>query len=333
MTVLVLVHQRLDYLPEALGSVLDVAGAADPPEILLVGPRAPPILDRPRFRPVRFVASAEPGVAGKIADGLREAHGDLIAFLEDDDRYASGRIRETIRLFGEHPSLGFLQNGYRPVGPDGAPAPGRGPHRRLRERWNRRGPVEIRGPRTGRALRVLRGIPAGFNTSSMTIRRSLLDGSDWWFRRCGMLADVALLYAALASPQDLLMTPEPWTDLRIHGESHSDPVGDEGSEQMAQRRAFLEGLHPARQVLREVVAGIPALRRAVDGQQASEEVIRLLRSPSAARPEFGAAVLESLARWETFEVAHRKGAIPLGMLATLSPGLGRRLYRFARRFQ
>lgn len=333
LTVLVLVHERLDYLPDALESVLARPGTHNPPEVLLVGPRPPPILGDPRFRPVRFVPSDEPGVAGKIADGLREARGELVAFLEDDDRYAPARIPEAIRLFGERPSLGYLQNGYRTVGPDGDPAPGRCPHRRLRARWIRQGPVDLRGPRTPRALSVLRGIPAGFNTSSMTIRRSLLEGSPGWFRRCGMLADTALLYAALASPLDLRLTPEPWTELRVHGESHSDPVGGDGPEQMARRRMFLEALRPARQVLRERVAGSPTLRRAVEGQEASEEVIRLLRDPSASRRELGAAVLASVARWDTFEVAHRRGAIPLGVLGGLSPRLGHRLYRSARRFQ
>ncbi|MFG1530452.1 MAG: glycosyltransferase [Thermoplasmata archaeon] len=330
LTVIALVHRRLDYLAEALDSALAQSDPEAPPELLLVGPRRPPILDEPRFRPVRFVASAEPGVAGKISDGLREAHGDLVAFLEDDDRYAAGRIHDAVRLFRERPALGYLQNGYRPIGPDGAPAPGRGPHPRRRERWIRRGPVELRGPRTRRALTVLGGIPAGFNLSSMTIRRSLLDGIDGWLRRMGMLADSALLYAALASPFDLRLTPEPWTELRVHAHSHSDPAGDDGPESMAQRRAFLEGLRPARRVLRERVAGVPALDRALDGQVASEEVIRLLRDPSAARPEMAAAVIATLSRWETFEVAQRRGAIPLGLLATVSPGLGHRLYRIAR---
>ncbi len=332
-TILVLVHDRLDFLAEALESALAAPAPGRPPEVLLVGPRPPPILGETRFRSVRFVASDEAGVAGKIADGLRAARGTLVTFLEDDDRYAPDRIREATRRFREHPSLGFLQNGYLPIGPDGTPAPGHGPHRRLRDRWIRRGPVWIIGPRTGRTLSALRGVPAGFNTSSMTIRRSLLDGSDVWLRRCGMLADTALFYAALASPWDLLLTPEPWTDLRIHRSSHSDPVGSDGPEEMDRRRAFLDGLRPARRVVRERVAGRPALGRALDGQEASEEVIRLLRVPSANRQEIGAAVLATLARWETFEVAHRKGAIPLGMVAVLSPSLAHRLYRSARRYQ
>ena len=333
LTVLVLVHQRLDYVAEALDSALAQSDPWEPTEVLLVGPRRPPILDAPRFQPVRFVPSEEPGVAGKVADGLRDAHGELIAFLEDDDRYATGRIREAIRQFRECPSLGYLQNGYRPIGPDGRPAPGRSPHRRLRERWVRRGPVELRGPRTGRSLAALRGIPAGFNLSSMTIRRSLLEGSDRWLRRCGMLADSAILYAALASPLDLRLTPEPWTELRVHPGSHSDPAGDDVPGSMDRRRAFLESLGPARSVLRERVVDHPTLRRAWEGQAASEEVIRLLRDPSVLRPEIAKAVVVALTRWETFEVAQRKGALPLGLFAVLSPRLGHRLYRRARRFQ
>lgn len=329
ISVVVLAHRRLQFLADALDSALD----SDADEILLVAPEEPAILCDPRYRGVRFVGSPYTGVAGKIADASAEAQGDLVSFLEDDDLYAPGRLERVRAVFAREENLGWLQNGYCPFETLGQPYRGNYPHRRALQRWQHRGAVWIRGERSSSSLRALAGIPAGFNTSSMTVRRPLLASWAPLLTRCGMLADTALLYAALASPYDLLLTPEPWTFLRVHPQSHSDPMESMDPEAMARRRKFLEELRPGREAIREFLQlhGSAPLRRALEGQCASEEVIHSLRSPTSTRRSLAALCAAAMRRYETFEVQNRRGAVALGLLAVVSPSWGHSIYRTARR--
>ncbi|WP_019962129.1 glycosyltransferase family 2 protein [Woodsholea maritima] len=100
ITVLIPTYKRPDSLARALKSVF---AQSRPPDEILVVDNAPgsgvraviAALESRRTAPVRYVAEPNPGVANVRNVGFREAQGDMIAML-DDDETASPTWLETL---------------------------------------------------------------------------------------------------------------------------------------------------------------------------------------------------------------------------------------------
>ena len=56
-------------------------------------------------------------------NGLKEATGDIITFLDDDDTYAPNRLEYVYNIFTYNPDIGYLQHSRRQVGIDGNISP------------------------------------------------------------------------------------------------------------------------------------------------------------------------------------------------------------------
>ncbi len=116
---------RAGMLRAAVASA--AAGGAD--EIVVVRPYDGAIPDwEGRYRDVR---SQDPTLAGKQADGVEAATGDVVAFLDDDDLWKPEKVGVLRERFGARPELILLNHAYdqideagRPIGP-GVPREGR----------------------------------------------------------------------------------------------------------------------------------------------------------------------------------------------------------------
>jgi hypothetical protein len=327
-SVVVIFHSRVEFLRHSIGSVLSQTLDQGRFEVILVGPSRPPFLEESAFKTkVHFVGSSAAGIGGKIADVAEQCSGDIVTFLEDDDIYRADRLERVDVAFREG-RLTYLQNGYAPINELGVPRFGHFPHQSKMEQWKRLGPITLTGRPSGAELRILRRIPAGFNNSSISIRRSVLD--DGWdlLRRVDLLADITLLYLGLTHPGHLRFDPDPWTSLRVHSQSLSNPTGltlglamERLSEFSLRTRAGTgELLAYARKVGPEPVA------REVEGQSAILDLIFQLRSPLADSRACARAWIKSLSRLDTFEVLSRAGALPLGAVASVMPSVGHSLY-------
>ncbi len=69
-----------------------------------------PYLDR-----IRYVYQQNQGVAAARNCGIREAQGQLIAFLDQDDFLLSDKLAAQVALFDAQPSLGIVNSGWRIV--------------------------------------------------------------------------------------------------------------------------------------------------------------------------------------------------------------------------
>jgi Glycosyl transferase family 2 len=105
------------------------AGASGADEIVVVRPYAGPIDGwEGRYRDVR---SSDPTLAGKQADGVEAAVGEVVAFLDDDDLWKPEKVGVLRERFSARPELILLNHAYdridaagRPLGP-GTPSEGR----------------------------------------------------------------------------------------------------------------------------------------------------------------------------------------------------------------
>jgi len=333
LSVVVIHHQRFQYLLSAIDSAVRQSLPRNQYEVVSVGPEPlASIREGLRALDVHSIVSAGEGIGEKIADALPSLGGKVVTFLEDDDRYLPERLKTVFDNFQKNPQLGYFQNCVRPIDSDGHDYPGRFVHRRELERWARSQTREFGSRPVSSGLAKLRGLPAGFNNSSIAIRKELLDAHGGELAKIGLLADGYLLYVGLASGLDLRFDPTPLTQFRVHALSTSNPSPEATPTDLTGLRNFLSVTQPARAEFLRVVGGwgIPELTRAAEGQLWSETLIYRLRDPDSTRADLGRATLQSAARWDTFEVRSRGGAVPLGFAACLSPRLGHRIYRDTR---
>ena len=120
LSIIIPTFQRVDMLEEALRSVLRIEGLSL--EVLVVdddaGASAAPVIDKlndPRIHYFRF----EPSSAGRPALlrnwAARMARGELLYFLDDDDRVVDGAVSAACRLLRES-DAGVLVGGITPFG-------------------------------------------------------------------------------------------------------------------------------------------------------------------------------------------------------------------------
>jgi hypothetical protein len=328
LSVIVIFHSRLTYLAEAIASVTHQSLSRDRYEIIVVGPKRPEVLDRDSLdHEVKFVESSASSLGGNILDGLHRSSGEVATMLEDDDRYLPRRL-ECVQEAFQDSELTFLQNGYSPIDALGNPFRGRFPHDSELARWRRIGTVTVPGRPPRHSLRVLSRIPAGFNNSSISIRRKVLSDGIGLLGRTDFLSDVTLLYLGLTHRGVLRFDPTPLTQLRVHAESVSNPASGPAKQALESLHRFSNQTQVGRRQLLTYVekVGPTSVTRQVEGLIAISDALLQLRSSRHSSRELSRALLSAVSRLDTFEVESRAGAILLAMTTLACPPLGKAAY-------
>ena len=322
LTVITIFHDRTHYLPEAVRSVLSQA-EDDLVEVLVVGPSRPEsIADLIDAGSVRFVPCSEPSLGAKVARGIEAAGGDFVAFLEDDYTFAESKVATLLRQFSTNPHLAYFQNGFDLIDSRGGAYGGRYVRRPAMRRWAQHGRIRVRGRATGRELRVLAWVPAGHSLSSMAVRRRLVADRVALIREVGYAIDLSIFAIALVTADtELVLDPISLTHLRVH-DTLSNPQKVETLTVLTQ--LAWDGRHALLQFVNS--AGPRDLTRAWEGLTAASDFIHYLKTGVTSRRTFAAALLTSLAHWDSFGVQSRWPFVALGLVSTVSPRLGRATY-------
>ncbi|MCI4356971.1 MAG: glycosyltransferase family 2 protein, partial [Thermoplasmata archaeon] len=196
ISALVLAHDRRDFLPVAVRSVLNQTLPSEEMELVIVHTGASFPLDSPRpdLR-IRLIPTEKRTIGEKLALGIAECRGRAVAVLEDDDVWAPTKLARVAEAFHQHPNLGFYHNDFvvwhasdpaAPTPPELGSVGPSGTH--FADRY-RPSTLPVRAAR-----RILRygGL---LNASSISVRRDLL------------LPSLETLTRATASPELGLFVP------------------------------------------------------------------------------------------------------------------------------
>ena len=124
ISVIVTAYRRRQYLYNALLSVKAQTLPRDKYEVIVVKDFEDPQVDGLiKEMGWRSVYSDEEYQGRMYLNGLKEANGDIIAFLDDDDVYVPNKLEYVYNVFSQNPDVGYLQHSYTLVGPDGSPRP------------------------------------------------------------------------------------------------------------------------------------------------------------------------------------------------------------------
>ncbi|MCI4345579.1 MAG: glycosyltransferase family 2 protein [Thermoplasmata archaeon] len=334
LTVVLFVHGARQWLGEALDSIAAQRLESSSFETLVVGTLPEP--ERSRLlagRSARFLEVEGPELGRKAAAALAASRGEVLVFLEDDDRFAPTKLAEVLDRFDADPTLTYYHNSFLAIDESGRALDPPYFRRDAVVRTARLGRVLV-SPRTPRGtLSYLRGLFPGYNNSSISVRRRMLEPWAAALAQSDLLVDQFLFVAALSSPGSLLLDDRPLTELRLHRESASSASRPSADEFERLRRLSERNL-AVRTVLLDVArtSEDPSVVRYVQGSIALEEVIAKLRGAHQGRSQSALLLLDLLRLSATLEVRSYPSVVPLAGLSVASPRLAGHIYRAAKQF-
>ena len=229
LSVIVIAHDRMEFIERALSSVRSQLGLSESPEVIVVTNLPEDwwqtLLRGYPCKPVRMAGS----MSDKVLAGYRASTGDVVCFIEDDDEYAPGRLAKIETLFRTDPGLDYYHNAQTFIDAHSNRLSGGGI----------RAPCKVLETNSldSREIYHLVNHSVDFNVGSMAVRRTLLEsalqnlGASWFG------SDTYLFYAGITLGRRLAIDPSPETRVRLHGGNLSSPTnGGLSSQRFYERR-------------------------------------------------------------------------------------------------
>lgn len=116
ISVIVIAHDRKQFLPDALRSLEAQTLSKDLFEVIVVKNFVHEEIDKKiRENGWLSIITNKKHVAGKIAVGLDKANGEIVTFLEDDDIYKPNRLEKIYQSFIKYPNIIFFHNSFEEI--------------------------------------------------------------------------------------------------------------------------------------------------------------------------------------------------------------------------
>jgi glycosyltransferase involved in cell wall biosynthesis len=219
VAVIVGAYHRERFLRSAIRSVLDQTLPRERYEVVVTkdfaNDEVDPFLETQRIPALR---DDDPRIGSWLLRAVATTRAPYVAFLDDDDEFEPERLSHALEVLHADPGLGFYRNRVHVIDEQGAPVP--------RDAWrfyavddylDRRGPVTVSSQdKAGLAELGLERTRATFNSSTMIVRRELLEGELGAAFARTQLPDVSLFVLATVSPFGLYLDDRRLTRYRSY---------------------------------------------------------------------------------------------------------------------
>ncbi len=120
ISVIITAYNREKYLKEAISSALNQNFPRDNYEVIVVKNFYNDDIDNLiHENNVKSIYTEEEGLGGKLKLGIEESNGEIICFLEDDDKFHENKLRKVNESFSKYKDLAFYHNNKIVIDGDG----------------------------------------------------------------------------------------------------------------------------------------------------------------------------------------------------------------------
>lgn len=329
VSVIVIAHDRRDYIVEAVRSVAAQDLPRDRFEIIVAKYFEDPQIDAELARlGADLIVCKEIPASSKALAGAQRARGPILCFLDDDDLFEPEKLNHVVAAFEAHPDLGFYRNRFTTVGADGLPLPADSARAfGLRPSFRSRS-LFLSSEAKAQVARELVGQFPDFNISAGAVRREVVERALPCLAQIDMTVDTLLFFSALTSEYSLLMDEVKLSRYRVHDSNSTRSGTGPPEERLARLRRFAQREQHDYKVIRDFVAksGPSPYLQLIDARLWVSHLTEAFRSPNASRRDFVRLLAGLPPYLDTYPI--REHVLGLtGILPFLvSPRLGRRLY-------
>ena len=227
ISVIATAYRRRQYLYNALLSVKAQTLPKDKYEVIVVKDFEDPQVDGLiKEMGWRSVYSDEEYQGRMYLNGLKEANGDIIAFLDDDDVYESNKLEYVYNVFSRNPDVGYLQHSYSITDANGKSRPCLAkeaprnlvPQDELKLTWNEVSKYRERGyPDPILYIFWSFRLYPDRNGTAIAVRRELLDRHKDLLSRLPVVIDGFLFAAAIADRASMFFSDARLSSWTYHG--------------------------------------------------------------------------------------------------------------------
>ncbi len=212
-------YSRRRYLRFALASLAAQTLPRERFEIVVTKNYLDPELDRALAADGATVLfDEEPRIGRWLRHAVNACRAPIVTFLDDDDEFEPERLARLLEVFAQHPDLGFYRNRVSVIDREGRPIPFAAwrPHEQDLG-FDRLGAVYLAPGDKARLLELAtRTTHATFNTSSMALRRELLDGDLGDGFEMTQLEDLYLFLTGVLAPSGVYLDDRRLTRFRFY---------------------------------------------------------------------------------------------------------------------
>ena len=211
LSILIIAHDRKEYLHRAVRSALSQSAPGLPFEIVVVKNFPDPWVDAlDGVPPVRCILLGRGSVGYYIATGIAACRGEVISFLDDDDAFVPSKVRLVSAAFYQDPQLVYLHDATIPLKEDGSTVHsvfrlGEGTHR-----------LDSSYPVTSEVIRRVAARSLVNNLSAVSVRAATVAARHADTLRIEGATDYFMFYVATASRGSIRFDPNRLTLYYIH---------------------------------------------------------------------------------------------------------------------
>lgn len=219
ISVIVGAYSREKYLLAAVRSLVAQTLPRERFEIVVIKNFRSAEVDRELERVGAIVLfDEEPRIGRWLRHAVRASHGAILTFCDDDDEFEPDRLEKVLEVFRQHPDVAYYRNRVRVIDRDGRAIPETEWRDHEVDRgFDAFGPVYRSGDRKADLLDLAsRATHATFATSSMALRRELLDGDLGDSFERTQLEDLYLFLTGALSPGGVYLDDRRLTRYRYY---------------------------------------------------------------------------------------------------------------------
>lgn len=329
ISVIVTAHDRRDYLLEAVESIRKDERVAPFTEVIVVKNFQDPVMDDTlENHGVRLLYTKAVASGAKLALAIRASKGEILSFLEDDDRFQPGKLREVLDAFKADANLGFHQHRIVHVDQEGLPLALSASRARSLEWLDRIQEVHVGVADRKHFFGGRYPLDPHMNLSAISVRSKILTDRLPSLERIQLIPDAFLFFAAMMSPCSIALSSKPLTEYRIHAQNASGGNLHNRDSQQSRLSAFSVAALQSFETIHSMAVdwGDPFVLHLVDSVIRIQYLLSLMRQRQVRRLDLLRALARLRSCRDTYAWRTHRRIAPLGFVYLLSPKLGQHLY-------